>query len=1024
MMTRVLSLAVAVGCAVPSVALAAVVDLPRYPALSPDGQTVVFSWRGDLWKASAAGGAATRLTANPSNETRSAFTPDGARIVFESDREGSRNLWIMDADGANLTQLTELDAAIGLSSVGMLGGKPVAFVDTTIEGDLYRSPRPYVVPLEGGTPVRLHDAFGSSANASSDGSKVLFERGASTWARRGYNGPDNRNVWEWEPSTGRFRQLTKYDGNDGLPRFIGADEFVYISDRGTGSMNLFRARAGDSVDSGRRLTAFDGEDIHGLAVSRDGRTAVFGVLGDLWRLDLSDASAKPQKLAFTAAEDGLADREFRQVGRDVSEVALSPDGKTMAFVANGDVFVRAVEDKSPTRRVTEGEARERDIAWSADGLTLFFASDRDGSDSLYFATVAETRADVKKKGEPEKKPEPKPDAEKPAAPAAEAPKTDPTAAAPAAPPPEAPKHGADGAAKSDEKPEGKPAKRDDEKGEKKEEKKDPALDPARWSDAVRFEVKPLTSGPDDDRRPVPSPDGSFLLFARNLGDLARLDLATGEVKVIHEGWDDEFEFVFSPDGRLVALAQSDQDFNKDVWVLAADGSKPAVNVTRHPDNDGNPRFSADGKILSFLSERNNEEIDGWIVMLDRDLEGMSSRDLDQYFKDAAEANKKRKPAEPRRILESAKPAAEGDAKNPEQNPEQKPEAAKPAKDPFDGLELDDAYLRVRRVTTLLGNEDALELLPAGDRLLFTGSEGKDSALYSIKFDGTEQKKLGPAVRVIGLNFAGDRVVAIGSGQGQTIGLAGDAKSIDISATSEISLAARNRQKLVEISRIMGRKFYVDPAEKGLDWPALTARYADLASRARTADEFDFIANMFIGHLDASHLGVRSPEAGSSAGGRGAASGSTRAQGRLGVATEPAEGGRKVVAVLRDSPAALANPKLEAGDLIVSIDFEPVDPAKPLETLLAGKIGQETVVAFRRAAKDEGAAPEERSSIIVPMSSGSERALRYAAETLDNARKVEQLSNGRIGYLHIQAMDQASLDRFEREDAEFFDRVVR
>ncbi|MCE2882344.1 MAG: S41 family peptidase [Planctomycetaceae bacterium] len=1001
MKTHVLSLAVAAGCAVPSVALAATVDLPRHPALSPDGRTVVFSWRGDLWKAPAAGGAATRLTANPSNETRSAFTPDGARIVFESDREGSRNLWVMDADGANLKQLTEIDAAIGLASVGMLGGKSVAFVDTTIEGDLFRAPRPYVVSLDGGMPVRLHDAFGSAANASADGSKVLFERGASSWARRGYNGPDNRNVWEWEPATGRFRQLTRYDGNDGLPRFVGADEFVYISDRGTGSMNLFRARTGESVDSGRRLTAFDGEDIHGLAVSLDGRTAVFGVLGDLWRLDLSDASAKPQKLAFTAAEDGLADREFRQVGRDVSEVALSPDGKTMAFVANGDVFVRAVEDKSPTRRVTEGEARERDIAWGADGLALFFASDRDGSDSLYFATVAETRADVKKKGEPEKKPEPKPETEKPAAPAAEAPKTDPAAPAPAAPAPEAPKSVSD----------------DDAKGEKKEEKKDPSLDPARWADAVRFEVKPLTSGPDDDRRPVPSPDGSFLLFARNLGDLARLDLATGEVKVIHEGWDDEFEFVFSPDGRLVALAQSDQDFNKDIWVLAADGSKPAVNVTRHPDNDGNPRFSADGKILAFLSERNNEETDGWIVMLDRDLEGMSSRDLDQYFKDAAEANKKRKPAEPKRILEPSADAAAngGDAKTPEQKLEQKPDAAKPAKDPFEGLELDDAYLRVRRVTTLLGNEESLELLPTGDRLVFTGSEGKDSALYSIKFDGSEQKKLGPAVRVVGLNFAGDRVVAIGAGQGQTIGLAGDPKTVDITATSEISLAARNRQKLDEISRIMGRKFYVDPKEKGLDWPALTARYAELASRARTADEFDFIANMFIGHLDASHLGVRSPEPGSGgAGTRGGMSSSPRAQGRLGVATEPAEGGRKVVAVLRDSPAALANPKLEVGDVIVSIDFEPVDPAKPLEMLLSGKIGQETVVAFRRAAKTEGAAPEERSSIIVPMSSGTERALRYTAETLDNARKVEQLSSGRIGYLHIQAMDQASLDRFERD----------
>ncbi|MFM7051545.1 MAG: S41 family peptidase [Planctomycetota bacterium] len=1008
------SLAIAVGSAIPSTALAATVDLPRHPALSPDGSAVVFTWRGDLWKAPSGGGAAVRLTSSPAIETRSAFTPDGARIVFESDREGTRNLWSMDASGGDLRQLTDLDAAMALSSVGTLGGKTVVFIDTTLEGDLFRSPRPYVMPIEGGMPVRLHDAFGGAANASPDGSKVLFERGGSSWARRGYNGPDNRNVWEFDPATGRFRQLTKYDGNDGMARFVGGDEFLHVSDRGTGSMNLFRARLGDGLDAGKRLTSFDGADIHGLAVSLDGRTAVFGVLGDLWRLDLSSEGAAPQKLAFTAPDDAPADREFRQIGREVSEAALSPDGKTMAFVANGDVFVRATEDKSPTRRVTEGEARERDIAWSADGLSLYFASDRDGSDSLYAATVAETRADVKKKGEPAKKPEPPADAAK--ADGASEPAKPGAPAEPAPAVPEAPKQDpAPAAAKDEKKGDGSDAKKDDAKKDdakkdeaKKDEKKDPALDPARWADAVRFDIKPLTSGPDDDRRPAASPDGTFVLFTRNLGDLARLDLASGEVKVISEGWDDELEFVFSPDGRLVALARNDQDFNKDVWILAADGSKPAVNVTRHPDNDGNPRFSADGKILAFLSERNNEESDAWVVMLDRDLEGMSQRDLDQYFKDAAESNKKRKPLEPRK---PAEPRKQGDDAAPG---EAKPAPA--AKDPFEGLELDDAYLRVRRVTTLLGNEGDLELLPTGDRLVFTGAEGKEQSLYTIRFDGTEQKKIGPAARVVGLNFAGDRVVAVASGQGQTIGLAGDAKTLDISATSEISLPARNRQKLLEVSRIMGRKFYMDPKEKGLDWPALTERYAELASRARTADEFDFVANMFIGHLDASHLGVRSPEPGAAAGGAGrggASSGSSRAQGRLGVATAPADGGRKVVSVLRDSPAALANPRLEPGDLIVAIDFEPVDPAKPLEAMLAGKSGQETVIAFRRTGA-EGAEPAERASIIVPISSSAERALRYTAETLENARKVEQLSNGRIGYLHIQSMDQASLDRFERD----------
>ena len=1029
-----------------SSALAATVDLPRFPALSPDGATVVFSWRGDLWRASTAGGAAVRLTANPANESRSAFTADGTRIVFESDREGTKNLWSMAADGSDLKRLTELDASFALTGVGMLDGKPVAFLETTIEGDLYRSPRPYAVSIDGGTPARVHDAFGGAAVSNASGARILFERGSSGWSRRGYNGPDNRNVWSYDPAAKTFAQLTKYDGNDGMPRFVGADEFVFVSDRSNGSMNLHRAKIGSTADSAPRLTDFDGMDIHSLAVALDGKTAVFGVLGDLWRLDLASPDAKAEKLVFTAADDGLVDREFKQVGRSVSEAALSPDGKTMAVVADGDVFVRATDDKSPTRRVTEGEARERDLCWSADGMTLYFASDRDGGDSLYAATVVETRSEARERGKVKKVETPKEatkEAMKEEPAKAEAAK-EPTAGADAAKPdaaakPEPAKPDA-ASEKSDAKPDAKSDKKPDAAA-----KKDPKMDPARWADAVRFEVKPLTTGPDNDRSPVASPDGSHLLFMRNLGDLARLDLATGDIKIVHAGWDAEMEVVFSPDGSLVALAEHDQDFNKDVWILAADGSRPAVNVTRHPDNEGSPRFSADNKILAFASERNNEEFDVWMVMLDRDLEGYSPRDLEQYFKDAAEANKKRKPLEPKapaqpkasetadakagetaqpNAAETAAPAAKPgeatevpvDATRVETGLKIEP---KPAKDPFEGLELDDAYLRVRRVTTLPGDETNLELVPTGDRVVFVGSEGKDRALFSIKYDGTEQKKLGPAAELRAINFAGDRVVAIGPGGAQTIGVAtGDAKTLDVSAPSEIEIARRNIQKLDEISRIMGGKFYVDPKEKGLDWPALTARYRDLASRARTAEEFDFIANMFIGHLDGSHLGVRSPDGnGPAAGPGGGASANRRAQGRLGVATVATEGGRLVQSVLANSPAALANPRLEPGDVITEIDFEAVDAGKPLEAALAGKIGQEVFVSFTRpVAKDAApdAKPASLGAILVPVGASDERALRYSAETLANRAQVEAMSGGRIGYLHIQSMDQASLDRFERD----------
>ncbi|MDI9402538.1 MAG: S41 family peptidase, partial [Limnohabitans sp.] len=565
---------------------------------------------------------------------------------------------------------------------------------------------------------------------------------------------------------------------------------------------------------------------------------------------------------------------------------------------------------------------------------------------------------------------------------------------------------------------------------KKEEKKDPKFDSGRWADAVRFEVKPLVAGPHNDRRPVASPDGKTLLFMRDLADLARLDLATGEVTVMHPGWDDETEVVFSPDGSLIALAEHDQDFNKDIWILAADGSKPAVNVTRHPDNDGNPRFSADNRMLAFTSERTNEEFDVWVVMLDRDLEGYSARDLEQYFKDAAEAQKKRKPLERKAEPEKSEPAKSEPAKSetPTSDAAKPSETAapsvadtattatadsKPSKDPFEGLELEDAYLRVKRVTTMPGDEVNFEFLPTGERMVFVGADGKDRAIQSVKWDGSELKKVAPAAAIVSLNFAGDRVVALGPSGAQTVSLTGEAKTFDITATSEVDLAKRNTQKLEEIARIMGGKFYVDPKEKGLDWPALTAQYRELAARARTADEFDFIANMFIGHLDASHLGVRSPDGN---GGGGGSASNRRAQGRLGVATARSEGGRVVTDVLPDSPAALANPKLEVGDTITAIDFEAVDPAKPLESMLAGKTGQEVFVSFTRKAANAtpDAKPAELGCMIVPMGSMEERALRYRAEVLANARKVDELSGGRIGYLHIQSMDQASLDRFERD----------
>ena len=197
-------LAAALAAVLASPAFAGAVDLPRYPALSPDGNVVVFSWRGDLWKCPTTGGGAVRLTANPANEGRAAFTPDGTQIVFESDRDGGRNLFAMKSDGSDVRQLTHGDAAM-LSAVGPdANGRLVAYYESSRDNDLYRATRPFMVPLAGGPVERAAGCFASHPVPAAGGKVTVMERGGNAWLRRGYKGPDQRDVWSLDHATGKI----------------------------------------------------------------------------------------------------------------------------------------------------------------------------------------------------------------------------------------------------------------------------------------------------------------------------------------------------------------------------------------------------------------------------------------------------------------------------------------------------------------------------------------------------------------------------------------------------------------------------------------------------------------------------------------------------------------------------------------------------------------------------------------------------------------------------------------------------
>lgn len=1051
------------------------VSLPRFPSVSPDGSQVVFSWGGDLWKVETSGGAAMRLTSHPADESRSVWSPDGTEIAFVSNRDGYGNVWRMNADGTDIRRVTDGDRSLALADWGVYDGEERIMVSAVLEADVYREARPYMVSPDGGPIVRVHDAFGSHPVASPDGDRVLFARGGyyDGWERRHYRGAENQDVW-LQQTDGSFERLTEWDGNDGKARWLDDDTVMYLSDRADRVVALYRRDVDSGENRAVRVADFDDRDIHDWSLSADGSTAVLMSWDALYRVDPRRRNAQPERIEITANMDARDGETFIDIGRNVSDAALSPDGSMMAMIAYGEIWVRPTADGGIARRVTHSHARERGVAWSPDGLKLYFSSDRDGTESIYAATVARTRDEIKNAFadatgiDTDFEPTGESDADT-AAEDAEATESTPEADETDATPtidgtwsgivaipgtgdvaftmilesgPDGLVSGsidADGASGSitgtfndrtgavslsisidgqpgvtmtgtisgnmlsatadmagaaldvtatrepaaapaapagDDDADDEPAATDDGA-----DADDPAMDVKRWRDAMEFTIEPVVARLSNDRDARPSPDGRHLLFRGIRGNLHRLDLETNEIHDVLEHWDARAEAAWSPCSRFLAIAVSDLDFNRDIWITAVDGSMELINVTRHPDNDGSPSWSADGRLLAFVSERVNEENDVWLVALDEDFEALQGPDLDAYWERSKKAAKAIKPL---------KPGTFGDAPKTDA--------------PFDADELETAYLRLRRITRLEGSEGQPRIIPSGERIVFSAS-GLAAGLHSVKWDGSDRKSLGGGGRVAGMDLTGSKVVLVSGGQASTVSpTGGSRKTYGFRDRIRIDLAQQSSQKFMEASRGLGEGFY-HPTMHNTNWSKLTREWHELALGARTADEFNWVANRFIGELNASHMGIRAPSDVSAP--------LRESRGRLGTTVEAVEGGFRVTAIMEGSPADKGPMALRIGDVITSIDGEPFGPGDTVESRLRGRTGEETLIGVRRTLEDR-AAMVDTEILMTPVSFGAIRGLGYQAWVKQQKEWVHEWSGGRLGYIHIQGMNQPSLDVFERD----------
>jgi tricorn protease len=254
--------------------------------------------------------------------------------------------------------------------------------------------------------------------------------------------------------------------------------------------------------------------------------------------------------------------------------------------------------------------------------------------------------------------------------------------------------------------------------------------------------------------------------------------------------------------------------------------------------------------------------------------------------------------------------------------------------------------------------------------------------------------------------AGGRGGAGGGGGGAGAGGGGGGERINFAFTIKYDRRDEWQQILDESYRVMKYRFY-DANMHGKDWPAIYSKYKPLLRHAGTNEDVYDIANAMIGELNASHTGVSGPQS--------MAVPSAYQTRYLGFDLEPAGTKYKVSHVYRAGPADKEWIDISVGDYVLAIDGKDLAAGDDYWKILSATNNEYIPVKVAKAA-DGSNAKTVRIASVTNMTN-----IKYEEWVENNRDSVEKATNGEIAYVHIRAMDQPSLQRFENEIDRFWQR---
>ncbi len=541
-----------------------------------------------------------------------------------------------------------------------------------------------------------------------------------------------------------------------------------------------------------------------------------------------------------------------------------------------------------------------------------------------------------------------------------------------------------------------------------------------------------------------SPDSKEIAFTGSDNNLRKLTVATKQVVVLDTSRYGGFGTpVWSPDGKWIAYSKADASRTSDIFVIAASGQeKEPHKVTFDSNNEGNPHFGPDGRKLFFqrveasggATPSSTQIYSVWLERQDRDPDDPEEREAET----------------------PQQPPAEGGEAGPTTPPARRgPPANRPPREikmDWDGLKR-----RTRQITRMPFPILSYAIAPDSRTIVFVTTEPAGMAsvpvIYSIQDDGrrlaritagqppTEGGEGGPGGGggggggVSNLNISRDgrtlffrerdSIFSVplppsAPGAGAAAASAGAAAAAAGGATREAGRRRINFNVRVRINRpaewaemfddgwrTMKYRFY-DAKMHGTDWDAMRAKYRPLVEFVGDRQELLNILNEMIGELNASHTGAGPPPRGQGGGGVSTS--------HLGIELEPdkAAGRYRVTHIYEDGPADKDWVRVKTGDYLIAINGKQVKAGEDYWQLLNERLNRKVNVTFNSKPADEDA----WNTRIEAISTNAYSQLRYERWVKERRKKVDELSGGRIGYLHIQAMNPPSLRKFEKEIREY------